>query len=193
MTDQELMGAIQHKYGEWIDEACRGTAFPSALLAALVANETGLEEGATRFEPGVYQDLSLVAIGRRAAFGEIGGADLQKYLHGLTAQAAILAVFNLATSWGPCQVMGWQALARGYPLAELSNLETHFIRVVEVLRDFGKQFPAIVPPAGVEIATGAWQPWFRCWNGGHPDAKTFDPNYAANGVRRLALYESLLV
>lgn len=191
MTDPQLMAAIKAKYGEWIDEGCRGTQFPPALVAALVANETGLDEGAARFEPSVYQDLSFVAVGRRPALNGIGGEDLQKYLDGLTAQAAVLALMNLATSWGPCQVMGWQALARGYALAELSNLETHFLRVVDILRDFGKEFPAILPPAGVQVATGAWLPWFPCWNAGSPEGKTFDPNYAANGVRRLALYEAL--
>lgn len=191
MNDQELMAAIHAKYGDWIADACAGTPFPPALLAALTANESGLDEGAARFEKNVYIELSLVAVGRKPAANGIGGQDLQKYLEGLTAQAAVLAVMNLATSWGPCQVMGWQALARGYSLAQLTHLETHFARAAEILRDFGKEFPAILPAALVPPAA-AWEPFFRCWNSGSPTGRTFDPNYSGHGVNRLALYEALV-
>lgn len=191
MTDPQLMAAIHSKYGSWINQASAGTRFPPALLAALTANESGLDEGAARFEPGVYESLSFVVIGKRPEYEGIGALDLTKYLENLTPAATVLSMVNLATSWGPTQVMGWQALKRGYPIAELTNLETHYLRAVDILRDTAKEFPAIVAPAGVQVAPGGWQAWFHCWNAGNPTGKTFDPNYPANGVRRLALYEAL--
>lgn len=192
MTDPELMAAIHSKYGSWINQAAEGTPFPPALLAALTANESGLDESAARFEPSAYESLSFVVIGKKAEYQGIGALDLTKYLENLTPPATVLSMVNLATSWGPTQIMGWQALKRGYAIAELTNLETHYLRATDVLRDIGRQFNTILPPPGGQVAADGWAAWFHCWNAGSPTGKTFDPNYPANGVRRLALYESLV-
>lgn len=190
-AELELMTQIKSKYATSINAAVQGTPFPPALLAALTANESGLDEGATRLEPAVYIDLSLVLTGRRAQFNEIGAADLKTYLGDIANPAtAVLALLNLATSWGPTQIMGWQAVRRGYKLAELTILERHYVRTAQILLDFGRDFK-ILPPPGIEPFPGGWESFFRCWNSGSPTGKTFDPNYPANGVRRLALYEGL--
>src|SRR5215471_11399149 len=96
VNDQELMQAIHAKYGEEITQAVQGTPFPAALLAALTANESGLDDAACRFEAKTYSELSLVAIGRKAASNGIGGEDLQKWLQSLSGHAAIAALLNLA-------------------------------------------------------------------------------------------------
>ena len=64
--DKQLMTAIEAKYGEFIADAVKGTPFPAALVAALVANETGLNESATRFESEPFYEISFVLIGRKA-------------------------------------------------------------------------------------------------------------------------------
>lgn len=207
MTDAELMQGIRTKYGAFIADAVAGTPFPAALLAALVANESGLNEQAARFEPKVLGDLALVLIGRKAAFGALGAQDIGNWLAGvnmaggngarLSPQAAVvLALANLATSWGPTQIMGYQAVAGGYALSELTGLRTHFRRAVALLEQFRKQFDLpsdALAGQVVRLATryADYAAYFHCWNAGSPGAPTFDPDYPGKGLARMALYESL--
>lgn len=195
MTDAQLMLAIKVKYGEWIDTAVEGTPFRASLVAALVANESGLDDAAQRLEPAVLSALTLVLIGRKANFGSIGGQDLKKWLGRIQLDGQIsppvaigLGLANLASSWGPTQIMGYQALAADYPLSDLTNIQTHFRHTVEILADFQKRF-GLVAPIGQVQSDGAL--FFTCWNTGSPTGKTFDPAYADNGMRRLELYEDL--
>jgi hypothetical protein len=191
MTPEEsLMGQIHEKYGAEIERAVAGSPFPPALLAALTANEEGLDPNRSRLEPGVYVDLSLVLVGRLAEYDGIGAADLGVYLGDVIApKSAMLALLNLATSWGPTQIMGWQSLKRGFKLAELLNPETHYPRTVQILADFAKEFKLTAAPG---MPPPNWDAFFRCWNSGKPNGRTFDPNYSGNGVRRLQIYESLV-
>jgi len=202
MTDPELMAAIREKYGSFIDAAVAGTPFPASLVAALVANESGLNEAAARFEPAVFGELAFVLTGRKAAFGSIGAQDLGEWLgrvsmdkgNGgrLSPQAAVvLALQNLATSWGPTQIMGYQAVAGKYDLSELPNLQTHFHRAVAMLEDFRKRFNlAIEQGIAGGMAGNSAAAFFTCWNTGSPHGATFDPHYAANGLARMAEYEA---
>jgi hypothetical protein len=188
-AERQLMQSIQEKYGAFIDAAVNGTVFPAALLAGLTANEGALNPQASRLEPAVLAQLCLVLSGRAAHYGSIGAQDLKTYLGDVSAPAtAILAMLNLAMSWGPTQIMGYKAVARGYSLAELSNLETHFRRTVQELDAFRTEFNL---GASTIAAPAMFERFFTCWNAGSPTGKTFDPNYAANGVRRMAIYASL--
>jgi len=207
MTDPELMQEIETKYGGFIADAVAGTPIPADLVAALVANESGLNDQAARFEPKVFGELAFVLIGRKPAFGSIGGQDLTEWIGNvsmdrdnggrLSPQAAVvLALTNLATSWGPTQIMGYQALAAGYELSDLPNLKRHFHRAVELLETFRKHFDLPGEPVAgqtVKLAssTDDYEGYFHCWNAGSPAAPTFDPHYPANGLLRMHLYESI--
>lgn len=207
MTDAELMQAIRAKYGAFIDEAVKGTPFPAALVAALVANESGLNEQAARFEHKVLGDLAQVIIGHKAAYGSIGAQDLTDWIAGvnmspgngsrLSPQAAVvLAMVNLATSWGPTQIMGYHAVAGQFSLSELTNLKTHFSRTAALLDEFRKRFDLPGEPVAgrtVALASSAadYSRYFHCWNAGSPGAATFDPDYTGKGLQRMQLYESL--
>jgi hypothetical protein len=165
-----------------------------------VANESGLDSAATRFEKNSYQDLSLVLAGRKPDYNGVGASDLGVFLGAVASpRVAIMAMMNLATSWGPTQIMGWQAIARGWKLADLSNLDTHFFRAVAILADFQKEYhlpvsaaaPGAVTPISGPANPNVWTPFFCCWNSGSPTGRTYDPNYAGNGCHRMALYEQL--
>ena len=71
MTDQELMQSIKTKWGALIDAACKHSSVPPAFLAALVANESGGNPDAKRFEPGVLAQLFAVLLNRKAFYGSI--------------------------------------------------------------------------------------------------------------------------
>jgi hypothetical protein len=185
--DEQLMADIRAKYGQFIDAAVKGTPFPASLLAALVANETGTNDAATRVEPAVLAQLAYLVTGRSARFGAILPGALVKWINPPGANRPLEAIFlslqNLATSWGPTQIMGYQAMAGEFALSELTNLRTHFFHAVAMLEDFKKRFNMLLP------ANGVAGDYFRCWNAGSPTGKTFDPDYAPNGLTRMLLYE----
>lgn len=186
--DEQLMADIRAKYGQFIDAAVKGTPFPASLLASLVANETGTNDAATRVEPAVLAQLAYLVTGRSARFGAILPAALVAWINppggNRQLEAIFLSLQNLATSWGPTQIMGYQALAGEFALSELTNLRTHFFHAMAMLEDFQKRFNIPFPTSGMDAGD-----YFRCWNAGSPTGKTFDPDYAQNGLTRMLLYE----
>src|SRR5258708_655160 len=109
-----LMQKIRASYGAAIADACRLSSVPPAFLAALIANESGGNAGAKRFEKNVLASLWEVLLERSANFGSIKATDLFAYLwppsytldptNGF--RDALHNMDSLATSWGLTQVMG---------------------------------------------------------------------------------------
>jgi hypothetical protein len=184
--EQELMAKIKTTCGPWIDAAVEGTTYPPALLAALTANESGGDLKAQRFEAKVFGQLAQVLVGHKANFGAIGGEDLLDAIGIVTdAKTIVLQLMTFATSYGPTQIMGYQALAGKYDMADLSGLTTHYHRAVAMLDDFCKRFDLLSAPAP------NWGAYFHCWNAGSPAAPTFDPNYTWRGLDRMNTYGTL--
>jgi hypothetical protein len=197
MTDQEMMLKISLMMGEEIREAIAGTPFSESFVAALVANESGGDVYATRFESSVFTSLAAVLIAHKPSFGSIGAQDLMKacwpesQVNSHTGhqpvwgfQQALLALVNLATSWGPTQIMGYHRIEFDFDLSELTSLKTHFKHTVELLKSFRERW---------NLDVTSWMPFFLCWNTGSPhggSGGTFDPNYVKNGLARLELYPS---
>jgi hypothetical protein len=194
MTDQELMYHVKFVCGPWIDEAAAGTDFPSSFLAALTANESGGDPTKTRLEPKVMADLSTVLIGTKPSYGAIAYSDLLDYVDqgpvDRRIQNAVTSLMHLATSWGPTQIMGYQALAGGYEMADLPNLNKHYHHAIAMLNDFRRRFnlPTVQPAAG---GISVWCDFFRCWNTGRPTGQTSDREYVNNGLNRMIIYLGL--
>lgn len=183
-ADVALMAKIRASYGSAISEACTTTPVTVAFLAALIANESGGNRDAKRFEPAVLISLWNVLQGRATAFGKYTGANLLAFIQspasGVTSSAtqAMVRLDSLATSWGLTQIMGYNVL----PL-EPQNLAIPAIALrntAALLEDFCKRFQ--LDPAK------DFAKLFTCWNAGHPDGVTADPNYVSNGLARLAIY-----
>jgi hypothetical protein len=203
-AEQQLMQKIKSECGDFIAAVVQNTPYPPALLAALTANESGGNAAASRFEPAVFGDLAHVVTAAKAGYGSIGRADLLAWcslgvapdqvpdggppLERRGFADALLALVNLATSWGPTQIMGYQALAGRYPLGDLPNLTRHFPHTVAMLSDFSSRFAiAVTGDAGAE----QWAKLFRCWNTGRPDGQTKDPLYVSKGLDRMTVYSTL--
>jgi hypothetical protein len=191
LNDRDLMAKIKTICGPWIDKAAAGTPYPAAFLAALTANESGGDIYATRLEPNVLGQLAFVFLGRKPEFGAITQNSLTDYVAEVSPssnprqqQRALLAeLVELASSWGPTQIMGYQALARKYPVGDLPTLDRHYPHTIDMLDDFAKRF---------ELATDAGMAlFFHCWNAGSPTGRTFDPQYTSNGLSRMAIYQTL--
>jgi len=213
--EQQLMAKIKSECGDWIREAIAGTPYPEAFLAALTANESGGDTAAARFELRVFYELAFVILGRKANLGSTRAQDLLAWCDAPMQVAVVdgrpvmgqrkfaeslLSLVNLATSWGPTQIMGYQALAGHYSLSELPNLQTHFKRTVVMLEDFARRFKLWETASGAPIGgSGTWSyadsasvgKLFRCWNTGRPDGVTADPRYVDNGLDRMGIYSTL--
>lgn len=197
-----LMKSIRDQYGAAINAACQGCAVPPGLLAALIANESGGNIDAKRFEKNVLASLWEVLLGRKAAYGSIRNADLflfilpRGYPRDSSDAAAATAVVSyslqqldgLATSWGLTQMMGYHVMDHAAPagttLDKLRDPVANLNLAVVLLAEFAKQF-------ALDLANDP-KDLLNCWNSGHPagDPKhpTFDPNYVANGLARMQLY-----
>jgi hypothetical protein len=67
--------------------------------------------------------------------------------------------------------------------ADLADPWANLRQAVKMIQDFSKTFSLDV--------TQDFTALFTCWNAGAPTHKTYDPNYAQNGVARMAIYRAL--
>jgi hypothetical protein len=198
MTNTELMQAIKDRWGATIDAACGASSVPASFLAALIANESGGDPNAKRFEPKVLLALWEVLLGRKAAYGSLGRADVRDFLVvpgavtvGIEPDRSLLVVSGalqrldgLATSQGLVQIMGYEAIPFHQNSAEaLRNPATELVIATKMLADFAQRFSLDVSKDFSDL--------FDTWNTGRVHAPTFDPNYIPNGLARKAAYEAL--
>ncbi len=193
--------------GEHLREACKYSSVPERFLAALVANESGGNRKATRFEPAVYRHLKAVADGAAPAYGGIGreslDAEIEAMLHpkagsfhavylnaSFTADhAAELAATrdealrDLATSWGFTQIMGYHMVGRDGTPRDLLEPPFHFHLALVLLGEFAERYQLDL--------TREFEEMFRCWNTGQPYGETFDPAYVKTGLCRMEVYGQL--
>jgi len=155
---------------------------PSALnfWAALTANESGVylvhnTVIPPRFESGHYTHLLSVLDG---VVPEWDGITLA-----MLAGVDDALLRNLASSWGFTQVMAWEMLPHGKAVNDLNSPDTHY-QCAAILMNVDIRAFHLDPTADFEKMA-------RCWNGGHPTAATFDPQYVPNLLSRMEIYSGL--
>ena len=205
-----LIQRVFDRCQRYLEPVCRTSSVPIEFLAALTANESAGNLDACRFEPAVYLHLKAVASGQTPAYGSIRAAsfapEIEDMLHPKAAefhQRYLTAPFGanhaeelaavqddllreLSTSWGFTQIMGYHVLGRAGRVPQVRDLvdpAVHYLIALELLAEFAHDYHL---DPGREF-----EEMFRCWNTGRPYGKTFDPDYAANGVRRMALYQTI--
>lgn len=197
--DAELMQSIFTKFNSQITVLCEGTGIAPAFVAALIANESGGNPAASRFEGAVLIDLWAVLMGRTSKYGSIGRQDLVTYLtrdmelipNPVSADLAdaLGRLDGLATSWGLTQIMGYELFDLTMQLPTVGKLATvtgSLSTTVLMLQSFTRRYNL-----GIETLSGAAD-LFRCWNTGRPGGKTFDPQYPTKGLSRSALYSGIV-
>jgi hypothetical protein len=184
MTDLELMQKIKAELGAAIDAAAATCSIPAAFFAALIANESGGNPDAQRYEPSVFSALSDVWDEKRTAYGSITKLSIGNYGMALSASDDSYFLKDLATSWGVTQIMGYEAIALKIeggapalrdPVLALKNTTL-------MLNDFARRF---------QIAVTESEELFDCWNTGRPHSPTYDPQYIPNGLARMQLWNGL--
>ena len=151
-----------------------------SFWAALTINETGIFiknnlKVPKRFEPAVYKGFQGVLAGKIPEYENFHHTDL--------VQLPDEGIRELASSHGLTQVMGYHAVNLGHVISELDTPETHYLIASKLMAMFVARY-YLDPQAD-------FGDMFTCWNTGRPDGKTYDPNYAANGILRKTLWEVL--
>jgi hypothetical protein len=190
------MQTIKGTFSGTLTDVCSRSSVPEAFLAAMIANESGGNNNAKRFEPGVLSSLWQVLLGRKAAYGSIGRADLVRFVADLAApaltvpptitNAAFQNLDSLATSWGVTQIMGYHCLEEHVPFdrpEDLSDPAEALKSTVWLLGKFSSQF-------SLDLSTD-FSDMLHCWNAGAPNHPTYDPNYVPNAMRRMDIYKAL--
>lgn len=209
--ESRLMARVRERCHVHLAEACRYSSVAAEFLAALVANESGANPRARRFEPAVYGHLAAIAAGRAEKYGSLTlprlDAELGEMLHpksdayhaaqldaafaathaGEIAAARDEALRELATSWGYTQIMGYHMVGRAGTARDLLEPRFHFRIALELLAEFTQRYQLDARREFAEL--------FRCWNTGQPYGATTDPAYVEKGLRRMEIYrgsESLM-
>jgi hypothetical protein len=192
--DKALMEQLYAQYRAPIAAAAHSSSVPEALLAALIANESGGDPKAQRYEREVFLTLAEVLLGKRAqyfpagAHHPLGVQDLLPFVEppGITMAfpTGLGRLSELATSYGLTQIMGWHALEFSKPFSVLLNDPRGQLDfTVTLLSYFAERYQLDPAKEFAEL--------FTCWNCGRPDGQTFDPHYVSNGLARMALYEDI--
>jgi len=187
------MQVIRGQWKEDLAAAVATTVVPVTFLAALVANETGGNADAIRFEPAVFSELAEVVLGKRKAYTPAGiqhplvRTELLNYVEpaGMSDFTDCLdRLAELATSRGLTQIMGWHAVEMARPMPTPILMPTYYLQfTVELLAYFANRYKLDQSQNFPEL--------FRCWNAGKPEGPTFDPHYVSNGLTRMDLYAQL--
>jgi hypothetical protein len=203
-AERRLLERVCARCAELISEACRYSSVPPEFLGALVANESGGNPQALRFEPAVYRHLKALAEGKRPTYAGFSRQGLEEELAEMLhpkadsfhevfltgsfrvgharelAASRDEALRELATSWGLTQIMGYHLVGRKGTVRDLLEPRFHFRLGLELLAQFAERYQLDLAREFAEM--------FRCWNTGQPYGKTFDPQYAEKGLRRMHIY-----
>lgn len=216
-AERRLMRRVAARCGDEIAEACRYSSIPPAFLAALVANESGANPRAARFEPAVYRHLKALAEGRRARYGGIRRealeAEVADTLHPKAASFHEVYLTNGFRAAHTSELARQALLSQGAggPVDEaLRELATswgltqimgyHLVGRAGTVRDLlepGFHFKLALQLLA-EFAeryqldlTLEFAEMFRCWNTGRPYGRTTDARYVEKGLLRMELYRRL--
>ncbi len=109
--------SVIYNYGTEIDDAAKKYDLNASFLKSLCALESsGKSNPGSRFEPHVYQKLKKLKNKEIDKYDCLFPKDLQN--------ASDEALKNLATSWGPFQLMGYKCLELGVTVKDLRGRNT---------------------------------------------------------------------
>lgn len=190
MSNQQLMQRIRSSWAGEIAAAVETTNIPADFLAALIANESGGNADAVRFEPMVFAELAEVILGTRKHYSPAGiqhpleRPELLAYVEpGEVSDFTdcLERLAELSTSRGLTQIMGWHAVEMAKPMPSGLWAAADYLHfTAELLTYFANKYTLDVSKDFPEL--------LRCWNTGKPDGTTFDPHYVSNGLSRMDVY-----
>jgi len=163
-------------YGKEIDVAAARYNIPAPYLKALCLLESsGRKPVPSRYEKHVFVRLKLVKAGLRNNYEHVTREHL--------SEANDEAIQNLASSWGPFQLMGYKCLLLDINVADLRG---------DNAVDFGARW--INQTYGEKLRQGKFKDAFHIHNTGRPFPSsgrpvTHDPNYVKNGLKWMEYFK----
>ncbi len=171
--------AVIDNYGEEFKALGKEFNIAPEYLAALCMLESGGRKPAgSRFEKHVYARLRLVKIGLRRQYEHVKTADLEN--------AGDEALQNLATSWGPFQLMGYKCLLYNINIKDLREEDAIYWGVKWINEAYGKF-----------LRRGDYKNAFHLHNTGRTMpangvSKTHDPDYVKKGLALMIYFKNKL-
>ncbi len=171
--------AVIDNYGQDFKTLGREFNIAPEYLAALCMLESGGRKPAgSRYEKHVYARLRLVKMGLKAQYEHVKPADL--------SEAGDEALQNLATSWGPFQLMGYKFLLYDVKIKDLRENNGTYWGVRWINEAYGKF-----------LRKGDYKNAFHYHNTGRTIpangvSKTHDPNYVKRGIELMAYFKGRL-
>lgn len=163
-------------YGAQVEQICQEMVLPSAYFKALIVLEcSGESPPKSRYERHVYRRLYQVKTGKRKRYGSITRQQLKKF--------SKRQLKDLATSWGPLQVMGYQSLAMKIPVNWLKEEYALYYSMLWAQNAYGKY-----------LKKRDFKNAFHIHNTGKPlprsgKSRTYDPNYIKKGMKYIKIFE----
>jgi hypothetical protein len=168
----------EQNYKNEIAELASEQGVPYEYLMALIVLECGGEKPAGhRYEKHVFSQLQKVRDGKKQNFEDITTEKLQ----GCDDEA----LKNLATSWGPFQIMGYKVISMGVNVVDLRNEEDAARHGVEWIK---KEY-------GHFLDKKKWKDAFHYHNTGERfplsgRSRTHNKYYVSDGVKYLQYFAS---
>lgn len=160
---------VQENYGQLIDSCSYLIGIPPEYVKALTCLEcSGRTDMPKRFEKHVYKRLKDVRDGKKSNYEGVSTAMIQ--------DANDEALKNLATSWGPFQIMGYKCLHLNINVADLRGNEAVYWGIKWIKGEYGHLLNA-----------KRFKDAFHYHNAGcvYPSngkPKTYDKDYVPNGL-----------
>jgi hypothetical protein len=166
----------QKNYAAEVGPLAKELGLPYAYFMALTVLECSGEKPCdTRFENHVFEKLEGVRNGVRKRYGKVR----QEHIHDATDDA----LRNLATSWGPFQLMGYKCIDMSVHVADIRGEDAVRQGMGWISEEYG----------GL-LREGAFKDAFHIHNSGRPYPKTgpprtHDPRYVERGLRYMEYFE----
>ena len=146
------------------------------LMALLVLECSGQKPAGSRFENGVYNRLVQVKSGDRRKYEAVK----QEHL----LEASDEAIRNMATSWGPFQLMGYKCVGMDVNVNDIRGERAVFYGAKWIEEEYGRM-----------LRKSHFKDAFHFHNTGrkHPlvgGPRTHDPNYISRGLRYIEYSKS---
>lgn len=172
------MDRIQYVYAQRLDGLSEHFDLPASYLKALLILEcSGKYNVPSRYEKHLFAKFKKVRAGTLSSYNGI--------TRKMIKNASDAALKNMATSWGPFQIMGSHALMLGVNVRNLRGFNSLYWGVKWINDNYGDY-----------LRKGKFKDAFHLHNAGKPFPadgvpRTHDPDYVYNGLKYMKYFEEL--
>lgn len=166
---------VKENYGREIDSCAKLLGMPPTYLKSLACLEcSGRVDVPKRYEKHIYRRLKKVRSGERSAYEGVTTAMIR--------DASDEALKNLATSWGPFQIMGYKCLHLNINVADLRGKNAVYWGIKWIHDEYGHL-----------LKRGRYRDAFHYHNTGRifpadGNPTTYDKNYVPNGLEYMRYF-----